>query len=581
MQNKKIWRLIQSPPKESQLSREAGISLLKARLLINRGISDRASVESFLSPRLADLIDPMLLKDMDKAVGIIINAMEKKERIAVFGDYDADGISSTALLLNFFSDLGVPITSYIPNRLDEGYSLNPKAIKNLAGQGIRLIITVDCGISNKKEIELAKELGINVVVTDHHQIPSDFEPLCPVINPNRSDSMFPFKALAGVGVAFFLLIALRAGLRQRNWFKDLPVIDLRQYLDLVALGTVADIVPLIGQNRIIVKSGMEIMKNTRWPGLKAIQDISGANKNQISSHDLAFKLAPRINAPGRMGDAAAGLKALTTNSETIAGDTARQLNRMNIQRQQIEGEILEEIEEIMIPELDLRAKRTIVLAKNGWHRGVLGIVASRLLGKYHRPTLLLGIEDGIARGSGRSIDGFDLYRAMTSLSHLFEKFGGHYHAVGCALRESNIKELSWKIEEIAREKLKEEDLISGIDIDAEISISELTSSTVKEIRSLGPFGSGNPEPVFYSGDLTVIDSWIVGERHLKLRLGQGDTIMEAIGFGLGDLHPLDGNSINMVFNPGINRWNGREKVELKVNDIELADKNNSRLVRME
>lgn len=580
MPNKKIWRLIQPPHKESQLAREAGISLLKARLLLNRGISDRDSVESFLSPRLTDLIDPMLLKDMDKAVDLIITAMEKQERMAVFGDYDADGITSTALLLNFFSDLGMPLSSYIPNRLDEGYGLNPKAIKNLAEKGVRLIITVDCGISNKKEIELAKELGIKVVVTDHHQIPSDFEPMYPVINPNRTDSLFPFKELSGVGVAFFLVIALRAGLRQRNWFRGLQVIDLRQYLDLVALGTVADMVPLTGQNRIIVKSGMEVMNNTRWPGLKAIKQISGINKKRISSYDLAFKLAPRLNAPGRMGDTTAGLKALTTDSETIAEEMARQLNRMNIQRQQIEGDILGEIEEIMIPELDLREKRTIVLAKNGWHRGVLGIVASRLLSRYHRPTIILGIEEGIARGSGRSIDGFDLHQSMASLSHLFDKFGGHYHAAGCTLRESNIEELAERIEKIAREEIKEEDLIPGMDIEAEIPISELTLEAVREIRSLGPFGAGNPEPLFYSGNLTVIDSWIVGERHLKLRLGQKDKAMEAIGFELGEIHPLAGRSINMVFTPDINRWNGREKVELKINDLELSDKDNSKLVRM-
>jgi single-stranded-DNA-specific exonuclease len=483
-------------------------------------------------------------------------------------------------LLNFFSDLGVSLYSYIPNRLDEGYGLNPEAIENLAEQGVRLIITVDCGISNKKEIELAKELGIKVVVTDHHQIPSDFEPICPVINPNRTDSRFPFKELSGVGVAFFLVIALRAGLRQRNWFRGMPVIDLKQYLDLVALGTVADMVPLTGQNRIIVNSGMEVMKNTRWPGLKAIQQISGINKNRISSYDLGFKIAPRLNAPGRMENATASLKALTTDSETIAEETAWQLNRMNIQRQQIEGEILEEIEETMISELDLSEKRTIVLAQNGWHRGVLGIVASRLLGKYHRPTLILGIEEGVARGSGRSIDGFNLHRSMVSLGHLFDKFGGHYHAAGCTLRESNIEELAVRLEEIAREELKEEDLIPGMDIEAEISFSELSLETVRGIMSLGPFGAGNPEPLFYSGDITVIDSWIVGQKHLKLKLGQKETVMEAIGFGFGESHPLEGGSINIVFTPRINRWNGHEKIELTINDLELSNENDSKLVRM-
>jgi single-stranded-DNA-specific exonuclease len=579
MKDKRVWRLIPLSPKSSQLALEAGITALKAQLLLNRGIQHAHSAASFLSPRLSDLADPMLLKDMDIAVELIMEAIKSRERIAVYGDYDADGITATALLLNFFSELGVPVSWYIPNRLEEGYSLNPIAINKLRQDGIRLIITVDCGISNRKEIELAKKLGVNMVVTDHHQIPEDFDAVCPVINPNRHDSLFPFKDLAGVGVAFFLVIALRARLRDMGWFQDHPEPDLKRYLDIVALGTVADMVPLIDQNRILVQSGIQVMKDSFWPGIEAIKDVSGVDSHRISSYDLAFKLAPRLNAPGRLGDSATGLTNLTTMNESIAIETAGRLNSMNVLRQRIEGDILKEIEESMIKESDLKDRMTIVLAKKGWHEGVLGIVASRLLDRYHRPTLILTIRKDMAVGSGRSIDGFNLHRSMARLEHLFERFGGHYHAAGCTLNAANIQALAEGLEEIARKEIKEDDLFPAIDIDAEVPIQELTFDTVSDLRSLEPFGKGNPEPFFYSGDLEVLDSRVVGEKHLKLRVRQGKSVMEAIGFGLSDIHPLEGKMVDMVFTPEIDDWNGYKKIQLRINDLELSDKT-TRLVRM-
>jgi len=579
MKDKRVWRLTPPSPKSSQLALEAGITPLKAQLLLNRGIQDSGSAASFFSPRLSDLMDPMLLKDMDLAVELIMEAIKSREQIAVYGDYDADGITATALLLNFFSELDVPLSWYIPNRLKEGYSLNPIAIKKLKQDGIRLIITVDCGISNRKEIELAKQLGVKMVVTDHHQIPEDFDPVCPVINPNRDDSLFPFKDLAGVGVAFFLVIALRARLRDMGWFKDHPEPDLKRYLDIVALGTVADMVPLINQNRILVQSGLQVMRNSPWPGLKAVKDVSGVDSHRISSHDLAFKLAPRFNAPGRLGDSATGLTNLTTMNEPIAIETAGRLNSMNILRQRIEADILKEIEESIIKKSDFKDRMTIVLAKKGWHEGVLGIVASRLLDRYHRPTLVLTIREDMAVGSGRSIDGFNLHRSMTRLEQLFERFGGHYHAAGCTLKAANIQALAEGLEGIARKEIKEDDLVPAIDIDAEVPIQELTFDTVKDLRSLEPFGKGNPEPFFYSGDLEVLDSRVVGEKHLKLRVRQGKSLVEAIGFGLSDIHPLEGKMVNMVFTPEIDDWNGYKKIQLRINELELSGEA-TRLVRM-
>ena len=577
--NDKIWRLIPPSPHASQLAYETGISPLNAQLLLNRGILDSSSARSFLSPRLSDVPDPMLLKDMDKAVDLIMRAIESRKKIAVFGDYDADGLCAAALLVNFFSALGLNISCYIPNRLDEGYSLNPMAIKKLEKMGVKLIITVDCGISNKKEIELARDLGIQIVVTDHHQIPEDFNPKCPVLNPNRVDSLFPFNGLAGVGVAFFLAVGLRAALRDRNWFKESPEPDLRQYLDLVALGTVADMVPLTGLNRILACSGIEVMKKSKWPGIEALKAISGMDAHETSSYDLAFRLAPRLNAPGRMGDIETGLRALTTDDEAIAMETAHWLNDINRRRQVIEGDILNDIEDTIIPEYNLKYRRTMVFARDGWHKGVLGIVASRLSDKYHRPSLVLTIRDGVATGSGRSIEGFDLYNAMTRLGSLFERFGGHYHAAGFTMDASKIGQLENGLEKIAQEKLNEEDLVPAIEIDSEIRLSELTFSTVQGLRSLQPFGKRNPEPLFYSEGLTVINSRVVGEKHLKLRISQEESTVEAIGFGLSDVHPLEGKTINMVFTPEINQWNGYERVQLRIKDLELSD-GSSKLVRM-
>ncbi len=578
MTNEKIWRLLPPSPNASRLTAEAGVSPLKAQLLLNRGITDSVSVQAFLSPRLSDLMDPMRLKDMDRAIDLIIRAMKEGERIAVFGDYDADGLTATALMLNLFSELGVRVSSYIPNRLEEGYSLNCAAVKTLADRGVRLIITVDCGISNNREIRMAKELGMEVVVTDHHQVPEDFDPLCPVINPNRSDSLFPFRDLAGVGVAFFLAVGLRSVLRDAKWFRDIPEPDLKAYLDLVALGTVADMVPLKGQNRILVTSGIETMKNSRWPGINALKDASGMSSREISAYDLAYKLAPRLNAPGRLGDPAIGLTALTTDQGPIAAQAARELNGLNSRRQEIEGDIIEEIEESLIPGYGIENRKTIVLARDGWHEGVLGIVASRLLDRYRRPALVLSIRDNVAKGSGRSIDGFNLHRAMTKLAGLFEKFGGHYHAAGCTLKASDVKALAEGLEEIAQRELREEDLIPSIEVDSEIGFQELTMETVSQILSLAPFGAGNPEPLFHAGDLNVLISRVVGERHLKLTVRQGEKVMEAIGFGLGDRRPREGDTINMIFTPEIDLWNGYKKIQLRINDLELKGEK-SRLLR--
>jgi len=567
----KVWKLTSPSPYAPQLSKETGITVLQAQLLINRGISDRPSAISFLTPRLANLIDPMRLIDMEKALELILAAIEGRRKITVYGDFDADGLTATALLFHFFSNIGVPVSYYIPDRLKEGYGLNPEALQKIAKMGSDLIITVDCGSANIKEIGLATQLGIEVVVTDHHQVPEDFEPICPVINPHRKDSAFPFKGLAGVGLSFFLAIALRAALRDRGRFNNRAEPDLKDFLDLVALGTVADMVPLHDQNRVLVKSGIERMKNSCWPGIRAMQEITDMDTSAISPYDLAFKLAPRLNAPGRMGKAELGIQALITDKMSIARDTARALNSINSKRQIIERDILDQIEEMIMSMEDLESRRTLVLSGNGWHKGVLGIVASKLTDIYHRPTLVMNIQDDMAMGSGRSIDGFNLHQALSRLGDLFERFGGHYHAAGFTLRAANVEALERELESLAGEALSDDDLIPTIEVDMEASISDITMETLSHINSLSPFGSGNPEPLFYAHSLEVIESRIVGERHLKLRVKQGQHVKEAIGFGLSEKHPLDGETIHMVYTPELNRWQGYEKIQLRIIDLEVMD----------
>ncbi len=566
----KLWRLKPPSPMASQLAHEAGLTPLQAQLLINRGISDLGQVDPFLHPRLASMADPLLLKGMADAVLTVIEAIENRERVCIYGDYDADGLSATAMLLNFFSSLGVPVSFYIPSRLKEGYGLNQEAVRQIAGEGTGLILTVDCGISNTDEIAMARSLGIKVVVTDHHQVPGGFRALCPVVDPYQPGCPFPFKELAGVGVAFFLAVSIRAGLREKGWFSKRPAPELREYLDLVALGTVADQVPLLDQNRILVKGGIGVMTRSRWPGIRALRQVADVGETDITTDTLAFRLAPRLNAPGRIGDSETGLQLLIADEPLLAHDLALRLNMANSQRQGLEQQILNQIEEMIQTQWEPMDSRTLVMAGEGWHKGVLGIVASRLVERYHRPALVIDVQDDVAVGSGRSIDGFNLYEALNQVGHLFERFGGHARAAGFTLESDNIGRLRSELESLASETLNSEHLIPMIDVDAEIPLKEITPRMIRQIRALSPFGEGNPNPIFMGRSLKVLDSRIVGGHHLRLRVRQEGRPLEAIGFAMAGWHPLEGKTINMLFTPELNRWDGYDRIQLRIIDLEMA-----------
>jgi single-stranded-DNA-specific exonuclease len=562
----KVWEIEPPSSKAGEFAREAGLSRFQAQLLINRGISNPSMARPFMSPRLNHLANPMLLKDVDDALALIIGAMEAGGRITIYGDYDADGLTATALLHQFLKDLDCDVSYYIPDRLNEGYGMNMAAVDRIKAAGTDLIITVDCGISDSREIVHAKGLGMEVVVTDHHLPPEGYESPCPVINPHQPDCRFPFKDLAGVGLAFFLAVALRAVLRGRGLFESKKEPDLRWYTDLAALGTVADRVPLLDQNRILVAAGMEVMTMSRWAGIRAMLDVAGVRPSEITSDDLAFRMAPRLNAPGRLGEAGIAMELLTAQDSQRAGDLAIELERANNRRRAVERDILDQIEAV-ISQHPPDDSRSIVVAGDGWHKGVLGIVASRLVDKYRRPALVLGIRDGIASGSGRSIDGFNLHRALTRLGHLFERFGGHSHAAGLALKMENLDALRIGLEDLALKELGGVSLAPVLRVDAEVPLDSITPEMVVQTGSLAPFGSQNPEPLLLSRDIRVLESRIVGEHHLKLAVGGREKSFDAIGFGLAGKHPLRAHTVDMVYTPELNRWQGRERIQLRISDL--------------
>ncbi len=569
MPGRKVWHLKRSTPVTACLAREASLSPFLAHLLVNRGILTKDGADSFLDPRLATLPNPLEVEDMALAASTIVSTIERSFPITIYGDYDADGLTSTALLHNFLRELECQVSCYIPDRLKEGYGLNSEAIRKIAENGKGLILTVDCGISNTTEAALAKSLGLEIVITDHHQIPPEFKTVCPVVNPHQWESPSPYQVLAGVGVAFFLAGAIRALLREKGWFKGRKEPDLRKYLDLVALGTLADRVPLVGLNRILVSNGIQTMRRNSRPGMRSMMQVSGIDPGEVDCQDVAFQLAPMVNAPGRLGVAEVSLKLLTTPDRGEAGELAEKAYSANRRRRHTEWAIVNEIEMKIKKEPDLiNGRRILCFGGEGWHRGVLGIVASRLVDKYRRPALVFSFEDDVAVGSGRSVDGFDLHDALDKMREFIEKYGGHSHAAGLTLARKNFPILERKLESYAGTAMGDLELVPKMEIDACLSLEGITPSVSEQLVRLAPFGEANPEPVFLSPEVEVISSKIVGNSHLKIAVRQGTRVLDAIGFGLSDHHSLEGKSVRMVFCLQVNRWQGQKKLELRIADLE-------------
>jgi single-stranded-DNA-specific exonuclease len=568
---KKRWKV--SPPNRAlqrHLSKELNVSPLTAQLLINRGLVESDKAFSFLLPSLNNLHDPFTMRDMDKVVDRLIMALKGKERVVVYGDFDVDGITSTSLLLLFFKEIGMDIDFYIPERLKEGYGLNVKALKRFSEEGVNLVITTDCGISNYDEIVFATSLGLDIIITDHHEIPAKLPPALAILDPKQSECRFPFKELAGVGVVFNLIMALRSRLREMNCFSD-GVPNIKRYLDLVAMGTVADLMPLINENRILVKFGVDEITNNNRKGIRALRRVCGMRNGKVRTGQIGFQLAPRINAAGRLGRADIAVRLLTTEDEKEAVELAGILNRENSSRKVIEGKIL--LESISMIESDMVATgrilndKGIFLYSEGWHPGVIGIVASRLVERYNRPAILIAVDDDTGRGSARGMSGFHILEGLKKCDSLLEKYGGHKAAAGFTVKRENIERLGEDLIRILSQSLTNEDLVPEVLIDILVSLDELDAKTVSEIESLAPFGPLNSEPVLGARDTHVLWTNVVGERHLKLKVKQNGEAWDAIGYGLGDRHPAKGDGFDMAFSPYIDEWRGVKSLKLRVKEL--------------
>ncbi len=563
MSRPRRWRLASPAPEAvERLRAESGVSPLLARLLANRGLTEGARVDAFLGARLADhLRSPMLFRDMPRAAERVVRAVAQGERIGIYGDYDVDGVSGSAILLRFLRALGADPLLYIPHRLRDGYGLNAAGIRQLAAAGARVVVTVDCGAVSHAEIGLARDLGIDVIVCDHHQVSGTPLPAFAVINPIEPDAGFPFAGLCGAGVAFYLAMGVRMLLRGRGG----PIPDLRRSLDLVALGTIADLVPVVEENRVLVKYGLRELADSSQPGIAALRRVSGVA--QMSTGAVGFRLAPRLNAGGRLDDASRSVALLTTDDAEVAERLALALDEENRARQAIEREMLDEA--IARADAGGAAERhSIVLASPAFHPGVVGIVAARLVERYYRPTVLIAAEaGGVGRGSGRSIAGINLYEALATCRDCLERFGGHRMAAGLSIRLERVDELAARLDAAIAAVAQPDDFVPLTKVDAELSLREVDGDCFADLDRLEPFGMANPEPVFLARAVRVRDRRIVGENHLKLFLEQDGRTLAAIGFGMADETVAAGDYLDLLFSPMRNEWNGTTSTELRIRDL--------------
>jgi single-stranded-DNA-specific exonuclease len=568
----KKWEIFKSNEKlRSFLTRELNISPLLSQLLINRNIADLKQAKIFLSASLADLHSPFLMKDMERAVKRIDQALKDGQKIVIYGDYDVDGITGTAILFNFLQELGGDCSYFIPEREKEGYGLNLEALKLLKDKGTRLLITVDCGIGDFEEVSFAHDQGMDVIITDHHEIPDRLPPAYAILNPRQKDCSFPFKALAGVGISFNMIIALRSYLRDSGHFTNDSPPNLKEYLDLVSLGTVADMVPLVDENRIFVKYGLKLLTEGSRAGIRALKEVSGLKDVPITTGLIGFRLGPRINAPGRIDRADEGLRLFITKDPQEADSLARSLDVKNSKRQQLENEIVKEIKERIEADEKFLEKRSLVLSSCNWHPGVIGICASRIVEEYYRPTVLIALDGKKGKGSARSIEAFHIYNGLKGCERFLEGFGGHKHAAGLTILPEKIDEFEKSFEEIVSQNLSREDLIPKINIDAEINLKEVTENLIDDLELLAPFGYSNPEPTFCSFDLRLYSSMVVGNGHLKMKIKEDGVFYDAIGFNMGNDFPLSDQKIRLAFVPQFNIWQGVKSIQLRIKDIKIGD----------
>ena len=569
-----------------KLSRELNVPPLLGRLLTQRGIQHPDEARKFLDAPLAGLHDPFLMKGMEDAVSHLLGQIRNRRSIGVYGDYDVDGISATALMCRFLSQVGVRVPYYIPNRLDEGYGLHRKGLEKLKEAGCDTVVTVDCGISAHAAAKEAGEMGVRLVITDHHRPSDELPPALAVLNPRQTGCEYPFRGLSGVGVAFKLITAIRRRLHEAGFGAPLP--NLKQHLDLVALGTVADVVPLRDENHVFVRHGLEILSppevaeggfetlDRRKAGIRALQAAANLKTGTLNVGHISFTLAPRLNAAGRVGEASLGVELLTADDESEARSRAEVLEEWNRQRQNLQQQAWEEAMAMMASSGADARDDAIVLASDKWHPGVVGIVAAKLTEEYHQPSVLIHLKDGMGKGSVRSAMGLHVYEALERCSDFLIQFGGHKGAAGLRVAEEKIDAFKGRFREVVRGMKK-----SGVDerellLDARVDFSEMDAPLLEQLEEMAPFGEENPRPVFCTSHVEVAGSpGAVGRKgeHLKVNLRHFREEREAIGFGMGALlkepERLRGK-LDVAFSPGMNRWRGNTKVQLELRAIRPA-----------
>ena len=545
------------------IAEQLGCSPIIATILVNRGIYSAEMAERFLNPSLAHLRPPFEMKDMDKAVRRIAAAVEKKENILIFGDYDVDGVTSTVLLYEFLKGLDSRVRSYIPHRRKEGYGLRSSHIFEVAiPQKTNLIITADCGSTSYNAVSKAHLEGIDIVITDHHNITTPPPEAVAVVNPKRHDCLAGFEHLSGVGVAFCLLICLRKYLRDLNFWRHRPEPNLKRLCDIVALGTVADQVPMVKENRILTRTGMDQINTGSRRGIVALMKASGMNRLE-SSDDIAYRLAPRLNAPGRMNHADLAVRLLTSKDRAAAENLAEDLNRLNTERQNIEQIIMEAIVRCLHQTPSLLAGPALVMSDPGWHEGVLGIVAARLVEKYSRPVVLISTKDGTGKGSARSVPGFDLFEGLKKCETMLQAFGGHAAAAGLRIETHQIDLFLKAFEAVVQSREIPEAFEAANPIDYELNLDQATPDLLDALEKLQPFGPGNAEPIFMARNIRVTSQRVVGTKHRQMHLKQHhNRTIPAIQFNIDPTLPEQEFFETVSFHLRWNRWNGKKNPQM-------------------
>ena len=572
----KRW-ILRSPNLELAAKIESTLNLLPvvAGLLVNRKIEGVDEADIFVKAELTSLHDPFLMSGMGLAVDRILMAIKNKESIRLFCDYDVDGVTSAAFLTHFFSDIGIKVGYYLPERMKEGYGLNEDAVKSIRKEGASLMITADCGITAVSEVDLARSLGLDVIITDHHQVGSEGLPKAvAVLNPHQLNCDYPYRFLSGVGLAFKLALAVRTALHDKVGWSKKRLPNMKRHLDLVALGTIADVAPLTGENHTLVRHGLDVLATTDKAGLvalKAVSDLDG----RVNARSVGFALGPRLNAAGRLGKADNGFHLLTSADLKEAKELAKELNAINQERKDIQKLVNDEAEYLIDREVNLEEDRVIILASENFHSGVIGIVASRIVEKYFRPVVLIALENSIGRGSGRSIPHFNLHRAFTECSSHLIQFGGHAYAAGLTINEHNLDSFRNAMNRVGEKILCDKNLVPELFIDGLLKIYEIDALLNEQITLLEPFGAENPSPVFLIQGVSVYGLKIIGreESHVRFQAVQGGARIDAVGFNLAKefssiVEKLD--KVDLACELQVNDWGGRNKLELKILDLQSS-----------